>query len=136
MTQNKILVTGGAGYIGSHVVRMLTDTGKPVVVLAQIFQHSPAVLITLRESGIFSAHELVGKRVMLPTDDIGTAPIQAMLQKTIEGTDQVSVLPHSDDDGNLINGKVDAIAGSLSNDLFRLRQKGLAVNIISPHSYP
>ena len=33
MAQNKILVTGGAGYIGSHVVRMLTDAGEPVVVL-------------------------------------------------------------------------------------------------------
>lgn len=29
----KILVTGGAGYIGSHVVRQLRDAGKPVVVL-------------------------------------------------------------------------------------------------------
>jgi len=33
MTQNKILVTGGAGYIGSHVVRLLTDASRPVVVL-------------------------------------------------------------------------------------------------------
>ena len=33
MSESKILVTGGAGYIGSHVVRMLTDTGRPVVVL-------------------------------------------------------------------------------------------------------
>lgn len=29
----KILVSGGAGYIGSHVVRLLTDAGQPVVVL-------------------------------------------------------------------------------------------------------
>ena len=28
-----ILVTGGAGYIGSHMVHELNDTGEPVVVL-------------------------------------------------------------------------------------------------------
>ena len=33
MTENNILVTGGAGYIGSHVVRLLSAAGKPVVVL-------------------------------------------------------------------------------------------------------
>ena len=33
MSESKILVTGGAGYIGSHVVRLLSGTGKQVVVL-------------------------------------------------------------------------------------------------------
>jgi UDP-glucose 4-epimerase len=33
MPENKILVTGGAGYIGSHVVRLLSGAGKQVVVL-------------------------------------------------------------------------------------------------------
>lgn len=33
MTNSKILVTGGAGYIGSHVVRQLGNAGESVVVL-------------------------------------------------------------------------------------------------------
>lgn len=33
VAENKILVTGGAGYIGSHVVRLLAGAGKDVVVL-------------------------------------------------------------------------------------------------------
>jgi UDP-glucose 4-epimerase len=33
MDNGKILVTGGAGYIGSHVVRQLSDVGENVIVL-------------------------------------------------------------------------------------------------------
>ena len=33
MSVNTVLVTGGAGYIGSHVVRQLREAGTPVVVL-------------------------------------------------------------------------------------------------------
>ena len=33
MDNNKILVTGGAGYIGSHVVRQLGNAGENVVTL-------------------------------------------------------------------------------------------------------
>ena len=33
MTNKKILVTGGAGYIGSHVVRQLGEAGESVITL-------------------------------------------------------------------------------------------------------
>ena len=41
----KILVTGGAGYIGSHVVRQLTDAGQPVVVLDNLSTGFPDAVI-------------------------------------------------------------------------------------------
>ncbi len=40
-----ILVTGGAGYIGSHVVRQLAETGQRVVVFDNLSTGSPAALL-------------------------------------------------------------------------------------------
>jgi len=40
-----ILVTGGAGYIGSHVVRQLTEAGRKVVVFDNLSTGSPAALV-------------------------------------------------------------------------------------------
>ena len=36
MDNDKILVTGGAGYIGSHVVRQLSANGENVITLANL----------------------------------------------------------------------------------------------------
>lgn len=45
MSEKTILVTGGAGYIGSHVVRQLGEAGKSVVVLDDLSTgHKQAVL--------------------------------------------------------------------------------------------
>lgn len=85
---NKILVTGGAGYIGSHVVRLLTDAGQSVVVLDNLstgFSDAvlgaelvvgdtgdrDAVLRVLNEHGVdtvlhFAAHTIVPESVENP----------------------------------------------------------------------
>lgn len=38
---DRVLVTGGAGYVGSHVVRALRDAGTPVVVVDDLSQGHP-----------------------------------------------------------------------------------------------
>ena len=45
MPQNTILITGGAGYIGSHTVRHLVSAGQRIVVLDNlVFGHKDAII--------------------------------------------------------------------------------------------
>jgi len=130
------VLEGKAQYgVADSALLKLRLQGKPVVILAQIFQHSPVALIALRESGIFSPGELVDKKVMIPLDDIGIAPIQAMFLETEGKTDRIAVVPHSYDHMDLIRGRVDAMVAYISNEPFKLKKKGVAVNIIDPRSY-
>ncbi|MGE0306357.1 MAG: NAD-dependent epimerase/dehydratase family protein, partial [Acidimicrobiia bacterium] len=59
-----VLVTGGAGYIGSHTVRLLRSLGRDVVVLDSLeLGHRPAVLDTPLVVGQVDDRDLVAETV-------------------------------------------------------------------------
>ena len=109
--------------------------GKPVVLLAQIFQHSPLVLITREDSGIRVAKDLVGKRITIDVVGHSDIPLLSMLLDSIGSLDTVKIQPHSFNPQNLIDGKTDAYGSYLTNHPDWFRQRGVAVNIINPRDY-
>ncbi len=109
--------------------------GKPVVLLAQIFQHSPLVLVSREDSGIRVARDLAGKRVTIDVVGHSEMPFFALLSNTFGKLDAVKIQPHRFNPQDLIDGKTDAYGSYLTNHPDWFRQQGVAVNIINPRDY-
>ncbi len=109
--------------------------GRPVVLLAQLFQHSPLVLITLRESGLRSPYDLAGKRVMLDLKGHSDAPIKAMLSNTLGENKIYQALDTRFDNQVLVDGETDAYSVYLTDQPYWYRRQGIEVNILEPRDY-
>jgi PAS domain S-box-containing protein len=107
--------------------------GQPLVVLAAIFQHSPNVIIARTNSGITTPHHLPGTRTIIWPG--GHIEHSAMLLN--EGIDPAPFLHEVRGDNlkDFIAGKVDAIDGYITNEVFSARSAGIPVNIIKPDNY-
>ncbi|GAB3367080.1 MULTISPECIES: diguanylate cyclase domain-containing protein [Giesbergeria] len=126
------VVSGKAEFgVGTSSLLLARAAGKPVVVLAAIFQHSPLVLIARGNAPGQSVHDLAGKRVMLEPQ---SEELQAYLRQSGLAPSEYAKLPHSFQVQDLIDGKVDAISAYLSNEVFLLRQAGVPHQIYTPRS--
>lgn len=108
--------------------------GKPLVALAAIFQQSPAVLVTLKKSGITQPQDLIGKRMMSVGGE-SDAGFLAMLKAENVSPDQVDLIPSSYQIQDLIDGKTDAFNSYLTNEPYFLEERGIGYNIINPRDY-
>ncbi len=129
------VLDGDADYGTADAGLLLHKTkGKPVVLLAQIFQHSPLIFISKKESGIISPYEMVGKRVM--SQSVGSnAPLVGMLIDTLGDLSKVQQIPHSMNFDDLVDGRVDVISAYITDQPYTLKQQGVAINIINPQNY-
>lgn len=129
------VLTDQAQYgVGTSSLLLARKNGKPVVVLAAIFQHSPLVLIARQDAagkGTQGIHDIVGKRVMIePQSD----ELIAYLKQEGITLDRVVRLPHSFQPKDLIEGKVDAISAYASNEPYYLDRAGLAYQTYTPRT--
>ena len=117
--------------IGASELVLRRSQGQPVVALAAILQHSPLVLIARQDKGLHDVRDLVGKRVMLMPHE---SELFAFLQRRGVGAKDIKVVPHSFDLRDLLEGRVDALSGYQTDELFLLEQAGLPISVFTPRS--
>ncbi len=109
--------------------------GKPVVLLASIFQHSPVVLLTKKREDLQKITDFKNKKIMLTNDYIGLASINAMLISSGIKNDMYETIAHSFNVNDLINNKADAVLAYISNEPFMMEQQKIEYSIFSPKEY-
>jgi class 3 adenylate cyclase/ABC-type nitrate/sulfonate/bicarbonate transport system substrate-binding protein len=124
-------VAGGKAEFGVCSASVLREwtTGRRLVVLAAIFQHSPAVILVPRRADISSVSDLRGRTLM---DSPGSDEIAGMLKR--EGVDYQSMLrvPHEGNPRDLLAGRADAMVAYSTNEPFVLEQLGAAYRTFAP----
>ena len=117
--------------VGTSSLLLERNAGKPVVVLAVIFQHSPYVLIARYDNATQGIHDLIGKRIMLePQSD----EILAYLKAEGIPLERITRVEHSYDVQDLITGRVDALAGYVINQPYDLDRANFHYQLYTPRS--
>ncbi|HOX12966.1 MAG TPA: ABC transporter substrate-binding protein [Spirochaetia bacterium] len=128
------VVSGAADY-GVNNTDLLIDRskGKPVVVLAAVFQHSPTVLLTLKGRGFEVPSDFAGRSVMIVPG--AEAEVTSMFRYESIPLEAVRFRPHSWDLDDLLSGRVDAVTAYITNEPIILKASGIDYTLIRPLTY-
>lgn len=110
------------------------NNGYPVVALAAIFQHSPAALLVTNKN-IITPNDLINKKIMISPDAITSASYISMLFSEGVMENNFTVIKHTFNINDLISGKTDAIASYISNEPYKLKEKGIFYQYFHPKDY-
>ena len=117
--------------VGTSSLLLARQAGKPVVVLAVIFQHSPLVLIARKTHPLQSIHDLAGKPVMLEPQ---SEELIAYLRREKVRLEGMQLLPHSHVINDLATGRVAAMSAYASNEPYFLEKGRVPYQIYTPRS--
>jgi diguanylate cyclase (GGDEF)-like protein/PAS domain S-box-containing protein len=128
-TVNQV-VSGQANFgIGSSSLLVARASGKPVVALAAIFQHSPLVLVSRND--LRTTSDLIGKKVMIePLAD----ELLAYLAQSGVPREKLTLVPHTFNVRSLVGGDVDAMSVYLSDEIDALNKAKFNYQVHSPVS--
>nr|WP_155468644.1 EAL domain-containing protein [Pseudoduganella buxea] len=122
---------------GSSTLLLSRLAGRPLVVLAVVFQHSPYALAMRQQGAAPDLRALIGKRIMLGprADRLNMADeLVAYLKKEGIAPERLERVEHSYNPNDLISGRVDAMSIYTTNEPDYLDRARFPYDIYSPRA--
>ena len=120
--------------IGVPDILLKKMKGAPIVLLASIFQHSPAIILSNENKKIRIPSDLIGKKIAV-VEKNGEAQIKAILLREGIPLDSVTFLHRSGSLDDLVAGEIDALEAYITIAPYRLKEMGITPSIIRPETY-
>ena len=120
--------------VGNSDVLFHRLNGKPLVVLAVIFQHSPNAFLTRKDSGITTAEQLKGKRVMM-LPGTRTVELKAALLEAGIFEQDVTLADVSFSEKILYDTSIDAYGAYITVLPYYFDREKIPFSVISPLDY-
>jgi NitT/TauT family transport system substrate-binding protein len=131
------VLSGDAQFAMASAAEVFTAraAGKPIVAIANIFQASPRVFMSLAENNITRPADFVGKRVAVRSDI--QAVYYAMLKAAEVNPADITEItdPALFSLDALINGDVDVLPGFITSEAVQLEQQGHPINAVLVSEY-
>ncbi|MCB1206587.1 MAG: ABC transporter substrate-binding protein [Verrucomicrobiae bacterium] len=108
--------------------------GVPIVVLASIFQHSPYILMSRRDSGIRVPADLIDRTIMVSSDQ-GAAQNLAIFKNEGLPIDRIRFVSHTWNLDSLISGEIDAISAYITAEPSQMLARGIEPQVIKASDY-
>jgi signal transduction histidine kinase/ABC-type nitrate/sulfonate/bicarbonate transport system substrate-binding protein len=121
--------------VGRETLILERTKNRNVVALYALFQATPLILVTTKESGIDNINDFSNKRIMTTIDDASEVSLKAMIISNKVKIENLKFLKHSHNIDDLINRKTDVISAYISKSPYELQKKGIEYNIFDPKKF-
>ena len=121
--------------VGRETLILERIKNRNIVALYSLFQASPLILISTKESGINNINDFSYKNIMTTIDDSSEVSLKAMIISNKVKIEDLHFLQHTHNINDLLNKNTDIISAYISKAPFQLNQKSVEYNIFDPKKF-
>jgi len=121
--------------IGRETLILERAKNKKVVALYALFQISPLILLSTKESQINAISDFKNKKIMTTIDDASEVSLKAMINSQNVNLNDFNFLKHTHNIKDLVTKKTDVISAYISKSPFHLQKMGISYNVFEPKKY-